>query len=86
MVERMATDRLWIYTALAGSILGALFIAWVSKTKIGVWTYDKWATLLNFLVNRWGWTWFKSQPTRLDKLEAKINKLEKLVDFHNKTK
>ena len=86
MIERMATDRLWIYTALAGSVFGALFVAWVSKTNIGAWTYEKWASLLNFLVNRWGWTWFKPQPSRLDVLEAKINKLEKLVDFHNKTK
>ena len=26
MIERMATDRLWIYTALAGSLFGAAFL------------------------------------------------------------
>ena len=26
MIERMATDRLWIYTAIAGSLLGAAFL------------------------------------------------------------
>jgi hypothetical protein len=86
MIERMATDRLWIYTAIVGSIFGALFITWIRKTNIGIWTYNKWASLLDFLVERWGWTWFKPQPSRLDQLETKINKLEKLVDFHIKTK
>ena len=38
MIERMATDRLWIYTGIAGSIFGALFIAWVTDTRIALWT------------------------------------------------
>jgi len=35
MIERMATDRLWIYTAIAGSLLGAAFLFWFKDTKIG---------------------------------------------------
>ena len=31
MIERMATDRLWIYTGIAGSIFGAIFVAWIAK-------------------------------------------------------
>ena len=34
MIERMATDRLWIYTALAGSLFGAAFLFWFKDTKI----------------------------------------------------
>ena len=84
LIERMASDRLWIYTALAGSIFGALFVAWITDTRIALWTYGKWATLLDYFVNRWGWTWFKQDPNawrklnpnlskKIDELEAKIN-------------
>lgn len=85
LIERMANDRLWIYTALAGSIFGALFIAWVTDTRIALWTYGKWSALLDYFVNRWGWTWFKQDPDawrklnpslskKIDELENKINK------------
>ena len=39
MIERMATDRLWIYTAIAGSLFGAAFLAWFQGTRIGLWAY-----------------------------------------------
>lgn len=83
MIERMATDRLWIYTGIAGSIFGALFVAWLYDTRIALWTYGKWAALLNFLVERWGWTWFKQDPDAWRKLNpqlhAKITELEKRI-------
>ena len=56
IIERMATDRLWIYTAIAGSIFGALFIAYIRGTRISFWAYSKWSALLNFFVTRYGWT------------------------------
>ena len=34
IIERMATDRLWIYTALVGSIFGALFVEWITDSRI----------------------------------------------------
>lgn len=88
MIERMASDRLWIYTAIAGSIFGALFIAWVTDTRIALWAYGKWSALLDFFVYRWGWTWFKQDPNawkklnpklsaKIEELEARIKKLEK---------
>lgn len=88
MIERMATDRLWIYTGLAGSVFGALFVAWLYDTRIALWTYSKWAALLNFFVERWGWTWFKQDPDswrklnphitkKIDELEKRISDLEK---------
>ncbi len=84
----MLTDRLWIYTSIAGSILGAICLAYLSTTRIGLWCYaqvDKW---MDFLVLRYGWTWLQ-QPTdawrkkyphvtkKIDELESRISELEK---------
>ena len=33
MLSAMVTDRLWIYTAIAGSLLGAAFLFWFKDTK-----------------------------------------------------
>ena len=56
MITNMATDRLWIWTALAGSIFGALFIAYMKDTRIALWVYGKWDTLLDYVRNKFGWT------------------------------
>ena len=81
MIERMATDRLWIYTALAGSIFGALFVAWATDTRIALWAYGKWSALLNYFVERWGWTWFKQDPNAWKKLNPQLsNKIQELED------
>jgi hypothetical protein len=87
IIERMATDRLWIYTALVGSIFGALFVAWITDSRIALWTYGKWSALLDWLVDRYGWTWFEVDPdawrklnpnlsTKIQELEKRIKKLE----------
>jgi hypothetical protein len=87
MVERMASDRLWIYTALAGSVFGAIFVAYMSTTRIGLWGYAKVDNAVDFLVERYGWTWLE-QPKdawrkkyphvtkKIDELEARLLKLE----------
>lgn len=85
MIERMVTDRLWIYTALAGSIFGALFVAWITDTRISLWTYGKWSALLDYFVNRWGWTWFKQDPDAWRKLNPSLSKkIDELEDKINK--
>lgn len=85
MIERMATDRLWIYTALAGSIFGALFVAWITDTRISLWAYGKWSALLDYFVNRWGWTWFKQDPDAWRKLNPSLSKkIDELEDKINK--
>ena len=88
MIERMATDRLWIYTALAGSIFGAIFIAYISTTRIGLWFYAQVDRILDYLVKRWGLTWLE-QPKdawrkkyphvtkKIDDLEARLQHIEK---------
>ena len=88
MIERMANDRLWIYTALAGSVFGAIFVAYISTTRIGLWFYAKVDLLLDYLIEKWGWTWLQ-QPEdawrkkypyvtkKIDELEQRLHKLEK---------
>ena len=88
MIERMATDRLWIYTALAGSVFGAIFVAYVSTTRLGLWFYSKVDRLIDYLVNRWGLTWLQ-QPTdawrkryphmtkKIDEIDERLKMLEK---------
>ena len=88
IIERMVSDRLWIYTGIAGSIFGALFLAYMRDTRIGLWVYSKWDNLLDYIRDKFGWTWFdqpedawrKISPRiakKIDELENRIKKLEK---------
>ena len=61
MIERMVVDRLWIYTAIVGSIFGLAFSTYFKSTRIGLWLYSKFDMILDYLVMRWGWTWLE-QP------------------------
>ncbi len=87
MIERMATDRLWIYTAIAGSLLGAVFVAYISTTRIGLWGYAQIDRIIDYLVERWGLTWLqqpedawrKKYPkitNKIDEIEGRLQKLE----------
>ena len=97
MIERMFDDTLWIYTAIAGSLFGAAFLAYFKGTRAGLWCYAKLDNILDYLVKRWGLTWFK-QPTdawrkkyphvtyKIDELEARIIELEKSKAQRNEEK
>jgi len=81
MIERMASDRLWIYTALAGSIFGALFLAWIRDTRIALWVWGKWDMLLDTLRDRFGWTWFNQDPDAWRKVNPNIaRKIDELEE------
>lgn len=84
MIERMATDRLWIYTALVGSIFGALFVAWITDTRIALWAYGKWAALLDWIVDRYGWSWFEVDPDAWRKLNPQLSK--KITELEERIK
>ena len=87
-MERMASDRLWIYSALIGSIFGAIFVAYISTTRIGLWAYTKIDLMIDYLVERWGLTWLQ-QPEdawrkkyphitkKIDGLENRVQEVEK---------
>jgi hypothetical protein len=87
MIDRMFSDTLWIWTAIGGSIIGAVALAYLKDTRAGIWFYGKVDQYLDFLVERYGWTWLE-QPTdawrkkypyvtkKIDELEARIAELE----------
>lgn len=87
MLERILSDRLWIYTGILGALIGAAFLAYFRGTKIGLWAYIKFDKVLDYLRDKFGWTWF-DQPTdawrsrephlanKIDNLEARIKELE----------
>ena len=83
MIERMISDRLWIYTAIAGSLFGAAFLAYFKDTRAGLWCYAKFDMILDYLVERWGWTWFKQDENawrkRYPKITKKIDEMEQEI-------
>ena len=74
MIERMASDRLWIYTALAGSVFGAIFVAYISTTRLGLWFYSKVDLTIDYFVNKWGWKWLQQPEDAWRKKYPHINK------------
>ena len=83
IIQEMAGDRLWIYTGIAGALLGAAFLAWFKDTRMGLWMYSKFDSFLNFLVERWWLTWFKQDENawrkRYPKIVKKIDELEQEI-------
>jgi len=88
IISDMATNRLWIYTSIGGSILGAISLAYLSTTRAGLWFYAKVDRSMDFLVERYGWTWLeqpedawrKKYPkitAKIDDLETRLKELEK---------
>ena len=88
MIERMFDDTLWIWTAIGGSIAGAIALAYLKETRIGIWFYGKVDNTMDWLVERYGWTWLeqpedawrKKYPKitqKIDDIEKRLQKLEK---------
>jgi len=87
MIEELLSDRLWIYTGILGSLFGAAFLHYFKDTKMSVWIYCKFDSIIDYLRDRWGWSWLdqpkdawrKTYPDiaeQIDTLEARIAKLE----------
>ena len=88
MIDRMFDDTLWIYTAIAGSLFGAAFLAYFRNTHLGIWSYGKLDEVLDYLVDRYNFTWLKQPENawrkkypyvtkKIDQLEKRIEELEK---------
>ena len=88
MLERLFADTLWIYTSMAGAVLGAAFLAYFKETRAGLWAYAKLDQFLDYLIERWGLTWLeqpedawrKKYPKitkKIDTIEARLKELEK---------
>ena len=77
----------WIISSIASSIIGMAAESWFADTKLGVWFYRKvdnvstWASKnLGLKILQDETNWKKKYPNvsdKIDKLEARINKLEK---------
>jgi predicted RND superfamily exporter protein len=80
MLQRMLGDTLWIYTAIAGSLLGAAFLAWFRNTHAALYLMSKFDGFLDYLVDRFGWDWLQDDPEawrkRYPKVTKKIDELE----------
>lgn len=83
----MFGDTLWIYTAIAGSLLGAAFLAWFRNTHAALYLMSKFDLFLDSLVDRFGWDFLQDDPMawrkrypkvtkKIDELEARIRELE----------
>ena len=83
MIERMASDRLWIYTGIAGSLFGAAFLFWFKDTRMALWAVAKFDTWMESLVKRYGWKWFQEPEDRWRKryprITKKIDELEERI-------
>lgn len=90
MIQQMAGDRLWIYTSIAGSLLGAAFLFWFKDTRMATWGVKKFDGVLEYLAIRWGWTWLQNDPNawrvKYPKITAKIDELEERIRELEKNK
>jgi len=84
VLSRMFGDTLWIYTAIAGSLVGAAFLAWFRNTPAALWLMSKFDKLLDYLVDRFGWDWLQDDPDawrkRYPKVTSKIDSIEKRLE------
>ena len=77
MIETISvlfSDTQWIYTAIAGALIGTAFLSWFKGTRAGLWCYSIFDRTLDFLVDRWGWTWLQEPENAWRKKYPKITK------------
>ena len=83
MIERMASDRLWIYTGIVGSLAGAAFLFWFKDTRMAIWAVSKVDILMENIAQKYGWTWLQEPEDlwrkRYPKITKKIDLLEKRI-------
>jgi len=84
ILERLFDDTLWIYTAIAGSLLGAAFLFWFKDTRMAQWGVAKFDSFLEMLALRWGWTWLYTDPgvwrKKYPKITMKIDAIEERLE------
>ena len=88
MIDRLFDDTLWIYTSIVGALAGAAFLAYFKDTHAGIYCYAKLDQILDYLVDRWGWTWLQ-QPEdvwrkKYPKITKKIDEIERRLDALDK--
>ena len=66
-------DYLWIYTSIAGSLIGAAALFYIKDTRLGLWGYSKFDQTCDWLRDRYGWTWLNQDPEAWKKVHPKIS-------------
>ena len=75
----MFEDTLWIYTSIAGAMLGAASLFYFKDTRIGLWAYAKFDSVLDYFRDKYGWTWLNQDPNAWKKVNPQISqKLQEL--------
>ena len=77
-----------IYTALESSIC-AIFIAYMSTTRIGLWSYAKVDLIIDFLSKKMGTYVFRNEDSwkyKYPMIRRKISEIENISKLENKTK
>jgi len=80
-------STMWIYTSIAGALIGAACLAYIQKTKVGLWGYAQFGKLLDYLRDKYNLSWFdqpedawrKVSPRiakKIDELETRIKLIE----------
>ena len=88
LISKLFSDTLWIYTSIAGALLGAAFLAWFRNTHTALWLMSLFDRTLDSLIDRFGWDWLQDDPEawrkrypkvtkKIDELEDRIKELEK---------
>ncbi len=80
----MFEDTLWIYTSIAGAMLGAAFLFYIKDTSVGLWGYSQFDKIVDYCRDYLGWTWLNQDPEAWKKVNpkiaAKIGELEKRLE------
>ena len=79
IINNLFGDTLWIYTSIAGALLGAACLAYIHTTRIGLWGYAQFDKLIDFFRDRYGWTWLAQDPDAW--LKANPQLAAKLAEF-----
>ena len=82
ILQEMWDNNIWIYTSIAGALLGAAFLAYFRTTIAGIYLYQQFDEFLDKIIDRYGWTWFTQKQSETEK---KLIELEKRIeDLENK--
>jgi len=86
----MFENTLWIYTSIAGAMLGAASLFYFKDTRVGLWAYGKFDSVLDYFRDKYGWTWLNQDPNAWKKVNPQISrKLQELevrvADLEEKT-
>jgi len=68
----MFEDTLWIYTSIAGAMLGAATLMYIKDTRVGLWGYAKIDSIVDYFRDKYGWTWLNQDPDAWKKVHPKI--------------